>query len=112
MDMIGRMSGGQYIKEARLRAGLSQQMLAEFLNTSQSAIARWESGQRSPTFDVLTRAVRACGLELHVSLAAADREHEQWIREGLQKDPGALLDEMTEGNTGMDELLRQVNPGR
>lgn len=58
------MDGGELIKEARRRAGLTQQELAEKMATTQSVIARWESGRRSPTFATLTRALRACGFYL------------------------------------------------
>lgn len=68
------MKGGHLIKEARKRAGLSQRELARRLSTSQSVIARWESGARSPTMETVTRALKACGLELQVALAPRDEQ--------------------------------------
>ena len=66
------MKGGHLIKEARKRAGLSQRQLAERLATSQSVVARWENGSRSPTLETVTRALRACGLDLQVSITPYD----------------------------------------
>lgn len=37
------------LKELRLAAGLSQQMLADKTGLSQSSIARWELGESEPT---------------------------------------------------------------
>jgi len=81
------MRGGLLIKEARLRAGLTQKALAERLDTSQSVIARWESGRRSPTFETVVRAIRACGLDLHPTLAVRDEQDQALIRQHLRLSP-------------------------
>ncbi|MGO8867367.1 MAG: helix-turn-helix domain-containing protein [Alphaproteobacteria bacterium] len=56
---------------ARLRAGLSQAELAARMGTSQSAIARLESGQTLPSTKMLLRFAKATGSEFHVRLSAA-----------------------------------------
>jgi transcriptional regulator with XRE-family HTH domain len=99
------MRGGEIIREARRRAGLSQQLLADRLGTTQSVITRWETDQRSPTFETLVRAVRACGLDLAVSLGPADPDHDLFIRENLQLSPAARLQQITKQRAGLDELL-------
>lgn len=66
------MNGGELIKEARRRAGLTQQELAQKMATTQSVIARWESGRRSPTFATAVRAFRECSLALHPRLLPID----------------------------------------
>lgn len=99
------MRGGEIIREARLRAGLSQQLLAERLGTTQSVITRWERGVRSPTFETLVRAVRACGLELGVTLGSPDPDHDLFIRENLRLTPAERLEQMTKQRAGIDELL-------
>ena len=60
--------GGDLIKEARKRAGLTQAELAERAGTTQSAIARWEGGYVDPGFDTVRRIVRLCGFHLEVAL--------------------------------------------
>ena len=56
---------------ARLRAGLSQAELAERMGTSQSAIARLESGQTLPSTKTLLRFAEATGSRIQVRLSAA-----------------------------------------
>ena len=56
---------------ARLRAGLSQADLASLMGTSQSAIARLESGQTLPSSKTLIRFAEATGSKIQVRLLAA-----------------------------------------
>ena len=60
------------IKVARKRAGLTQAELAARAGTTQSAVARWEAGDRDPGFETLQRLVRACDLDLSVALVPLD----------------------------------------
>ena len=57
--------------KARARAGLSQAELAARMQTSQSAIARLESGQRLPSTKTLLRFAEATGSKIQVRLFAA-----------------------------------------
>lgn len=66
------MGGGDLIREARRRAGLTQAELAERAGTAQSGIARWESGRTAPSLDDVRRVVRLCGLDLEVALVPYD----------------------------------------
>lgn len=43
------MSFGKILKDLRTERYLSQQQLADLLNISQSAIAKWELGKTEPT---------------------------------------------------------------
>ena len=52
---------------ARSRAGLTQEELAEKMDTSQSAIARMESGRVIPSGTTLKRFARATGTRLRIS---------------------------------------------
>ena len=52
--------------EARARAGLTQEQLAERMKTSQSAIARMESGRTIPSGSTLKRFARATGTRLRI----------------------------------------------
>ncbi len=53
---------------ARARAGLSQAELAERMNTSQSAVARLESGRTRPSTRTLEKVAAATGTKLQISL--------------------------------------------
>ena len=57
--------------QACLRSGFSQVELAERMGTSQSAIARLESGQTLPSTKTLLRFAEATGSKLHLRLSAA-----------------------------------------
>jgi predicted transcriptional regulator len=57
--------------QARLRAGLSQAELARRMGTSQSAIARLESGQTLPSTKTLLRYAEATRSKFHLRLSAA-----------------------------------------
>jgi transcriptional regulator with XRE-family HTH domain len=52
--------------EARTRAGLSQAQLARRMKTSQSYIARIESGKVRPSTDALERFAAATGSRLRI----------------------------------------------
>jgi ribosome-binding protein aMBF1 (putative translation factor) len=56
--------------KARLRAGLSQGELAARMGTSQSAIARLESGHSLPSTKTLLRFAKATGCKVQVRLSA------------------------------------------
>jgi len=54
--------------EARVRAGMTQQQLAEQMGTTQSAIARLESGRNSPSITTLKKIAAVTGSRLVVRL--------------------------------------------
>lgn len=56
---------------ARQRAGLSQSELAAKMGTSQSTIARLESGQTLPSTKTLLRFAKATGSKFQIRLSAA-----------------------------------------
>ena len=57
--------------EARVRAGLTQEQLAERMDTSQSVIARLESGRVRPSTQTLERLAAATGTRLRISFEPA-----------------------------------------
>jgi transcriptional regulator with XRE-family HTH domain len=70
--------GNDFVREARKRAGLTQRELAEKAGTTQSAIARLESGRTRPAFDDVLRLVRLCGFDLDVMLV--ERDDSDWAQ--------------------------------
>jgi len=66
------MNGSQFVREARRRAGLSQAEVASRAGTTQSAIARLESGRSAPSLERITGLARACGFDLEVRLVPLD----------------------------------------
>jgi ribosome-binding protein aMBF1 (putative translation factor) len=57
---------------ARAHAGLTQEELAERMGTSQSAIARLESGRSRPSTTTLAKLAAATGTKLRVSFVPDD----------------------------------------
>jgi transcriptional regulator with XRE-family HTH domain len=84
--------GNDLVREARKRAGLSQRELAEKAGTTQSAIARLESGRTRPAFDDVLRLVRLCGLDLDIMLVERDTADWMQAQEALKVPAGQRLE--------------------
>ena len=54
--------------EARARAGLTQAEVAERMGTSQSTVARLESGGAKPSLSTLKRFAQATGARVRIAL--------------------------------------------
>ena len=67
-------SSGSIVREARLRAGLSQVELSERSGKDRAQIARWERDVVMPGFETLVDLVRACGFDLSLDLLPASTE--------------------------------------
>lgn len=66
--MKGDFDPARILHEARRRAGVTQRELARRAGTSQSVVARIESGATSPRTETLERLVAAAGFELEPEL--------------------------------------------
>ncbi len=69
------MGPGQILSEARRRAGLSQDELAERAGTSRPTLSSYENGRRSPTLQTATRILAAAGYELAATPVVTFTEH-------------------------------------
>jgi len=58
------VTSGQLLREARLRAGLTQAELEERSGKDRASIARWERDDVSPAFETLRDLLRACEFDL------------------------------------------------
>ncbi|GAB3799828.1 hypothetical protein GCM10028798_13440 [Humibacter antri] len=74
--MVGM--GNDLIREARRRRGLTQAQLAALAGTTQSAVARLESGRTAPSFDDVVRYLRLMRLDLDVMLVELDDS--DWVQ--------------------------------
>jgi transcriptional regulator with XRE-family HTH domain len=61
------------VAKARARAGLSQAQLAKRMKTTQSAVARLESGRGMPSTRTLGRFAKATGHRLKISFEPVRR---------------------------------------
>jgi transcriptional regulator with XRE-family HTH domain len=85
------MLSADLLKEARLRAGLTQEQLGRRVGRSQSAIARWESGRVQPSLETLRDLVRACRLELTFRIASYDDSYVSEIERLLDLEPAERI---------------------
>lgn len=69
---LSGMRGADLIREARLRASLTQAELATRTGRERSVIARWEQGAVSPSFDNMLEVIEACGFDLPLVLVARE----------------------------------------
>jgi transcriptional regulator with XRE-family HTH domain len=84
------------IKEARLRAGLSQQELAAKSGKDRTVIARWEQGVVAPSIDTLVELLRSCGFDIPLELVAYDPAPDERIAELQMLSPERRLDRLLE----------------
>ena len=102
------------IKEARLRAGFTQGELAKQLGTTQSVVARWESGDRSPSLETIERIAHACGLDVSIFLVAHDDHDFGLARQMKRMRPGKRIEYMVDAQRRVGDLAtsaRRVKRG-
>jgi transcriptional regulator with XRE-family HTH domain len=97
------MTAAQIIREARLKAGLTQTELAERLGRERAQVARWEIGGQEPSFENLQSVVEACGFALRIEIAereespALDAELDASLPQAPQQRVQALLERLGGG---------------
>jgi predicted transcriptional regulator len=67
-DLAPEYEVARAIIKARVSCGITQADLAKRMNTSQSFIARIESGNSLPTMKTLLRVAKATGTKPHIDL--------------------------------------------
>lgn len=86
--------GGPLIREARLRAGLTQTELGERTGRERSVIARWEQGAVSPSIDNLLDIVQACGFDLPLVLVTRDSAQDARLEDNRKLSPERRVDRL------------------
>jgi len=79
------MRSAALIREARLRAGLTQADVAERTGRDRSVIARWEQAVVAPSVETLIELVRACGFDLPLELEPL--ETDERVRKNAMLSP-------------------------
>ena len=87
------MTSGTLIREARLRAGLSQAELSGRSGRDRAQIARWEADVVQPSFETLRELIRACGFDLELNFVpyAVDERETKELRQSLLRAPSERL---------------------
>jgi len=100
------MRGGELIREARMRADLTQAELSERTGRDRSVIARWEQGLASPPVESLLACIHACGFDLPLVLVPLDRSVDSELTEVLPLAPNERVSQM------LTALKQQGSRGR
>jgi transcriptional regulator with XRE-family HTH domain len=90
------MRGGELIREARTRAGLTQGELSERTGRDRSVIARWEQGIISPPIESLLACLHACGFDLPFVLVPLDESADAELGESLMLPPSERVKRLLE----------------
>ena len=67
------MDASRAIRDARVRAGLTQADLARRSGTSQATLSAYENGRKQPSVATLSRILGAAGAQLRVDPAPFER---------------------------------------
>ncbi len=65
------MTTGTLIRQARMRAGLSQVELSARSGKDRAQIARWERDVVVPSLETLRQLLRACGFDLELAASGS-----------------------------------------
>jgi transcriptional regulator with XRE-family HTH domain len=90
--------GGELIREARTRAGLSQMELSRLTGRERSVLARWEQGVISPPVESLLACVHACGFDLPLVLVPLDESQDAELRGSLLLPPNERVHKLLNGS--------------
>jgi transcriptional regulator with XRE-family HTH domain len=82
------------LREARLRAGLSQAGLAGRTGKPRPHIGRYEAGAVAPSLDTLLELINACGYDLPLELVPLQEAGNDDLAELQQLSPERRLDRM------------------
>src|SRR4051794_37982160 len=85
------------IREARLRAGLTQYQLAERSGRERSVIARYEQGAVAPSVETLIELVRACGFAPPLELVQRDESSLERLRKNVLLSPERRVHRILQG---------------
>jgi transcriptional regulator with XRE-family HTH domain len=89
------------LREARLRAALSQLELARHSGKDRVQISRYEAGTVAPSLDTLIELIRACGFDIPLELTPLDASDDGGLDELQLLSPERRLDRM------LDQLSMQ-----
>ena len=94
------MRSGDIIRDARLRAGLSQGDLGTRVGRDRAQIARWERHAVAPSLETLRELVQACGFDVSLRLEPLDRSDDEILEVTLRLSPQDRLQRMLDGAKG------------
>jgi len=97
------MNGGQFVRESRRRAGLTQLQLAGRVGLTQPSVARIESGQTAASFERIVELVRATGFDLDIHVVPLDEDGLALAEQNRHRTPDERLDNLLAATELMGE---------
>ncbi len=94
--LADKVRSARLLREARLRAGLSQQELAEASGKDRTVIARYEQAVVAPSIDTLVEMLRSCGFDILLELVPYEPELSERMVELQRLSPERRLDHLLE----------------
>lgn len=91
------------LREARLRAGFSQDELGRVSGKDRTVIARYEQGIVAPSLDTLVQLLRACGFDIPLELVPYDPGPDETMSAIQMLPPVVRLDRMLERRHAPEE---------
>jgi transcriptional regulator with XRE-family HTH domain len=93
---IVAVTTGTLIRQARMRAGLSQVELSQRSGKDRAQIARWERDVVVPSLETLRELLHACGFDLELTLVPyeANRKQDARLQKALERTPQERLQAM------------------
>jgi transcriptional regulator with XRE-family HTH domain len=91
---------GERIKSRRLQLDLSQEALAELLNTDHKKIWRYENGKNTPSMSALIQLARSLDTTTDYLVGLTDDPHR----------PLTSIDDLTNLERDIIRLLRELSP--
>jgi transcriptional regulator with XRE-family HTH domain len=101
---MAAMDGGQLVREARRRAGMTQRQLASRAGVTQPTVARIERGEVEASLERVLELVRAAGFDLEVRVVPLDEDAFALAEQNLARSPDERLD-------GLLAALELYRPG-
>lgn len=102
------MNAARVLREARRRAGLTQQQLAEKAGIPQSSVARIERGTVVPRVDTLEKLLNECGDALEALPRLGIGIDRTLIHEMLRLSPGDRVRYGAAASRNVQEFLDSI----
>jgi transcriptional regulator with XRE-family HTH domain len=96
---LDTIKSASLLREARLRAGLSQADLAERTGKPRPHIGRYEAGTVAPSLDTLIDLINACGFDLPLELVPLKETGDDELAELQHLSPERRLERMLDLST-------------
>jgi uncharacterized protein len=106
------MLSADLIREARLRAGITQGELGRRIGRSQSQVARWERGAVTPSFETLLELIRACGFDLAFRMLTRDESYVPYIERSLARSPRERVERAAANAAAFQAIRGPIAAGR